>query len=710
VRARRAALLLSACAWLPSAWASDADFDDGGALDPIVVRGSRAIAERWHSPAALEVISGDELRAGRPQISIADGLSRLPGLVVRERHNHAQDLQLSVRGFGSRASFGVRGLKLYVDGIPASAPDGQGQTSHFPIGAAERIEFVRGPLAALYGANSGGVLALTTEDGRWPGEWRAGFAAGSDGQWRLSSQVLGRTAPPEQTGWAYALAVSGFTTDGARPHSAATQGTANLKLSRQDADGRLVLLLNHHQGQAQDPLGLSRAEFDADWRQTTANALRYDSRKTVHQTQLGAAWERRLGAGQRLELIGWLGQRGVVQYQAIPPAAQAAPTSAGGVIDLNRGYGGINARWRLERPMGDATLGLVAGLSWSRQQEHRRGYENFIGERLGVRGRLRRDERNVADALEPYVQAEWRSGPWTLSGGLRHSRIAFSSRDHYIGPGNDDSGRVRFSGFSSVLGARVQLADALQLFGSIGGGLETPTLNEAAYSPGGQGGLNRALGASRHRSAEIGLRGRHGWGGWSATAFQVHSDNEIVPALSQGGRTTYQNAGRTRRHGLELALDAELGEFTLGAAASFMRARFRDGYSRCTALPCSNPADRVPAGKRIPGLPRQQLTAQLDWRPSWARGGVIGLEARHIGRVPVNDANTDFAGAATVFALSARHELTRGNWRIQPFLRIDNLGNRRHAGSTIVNEGNGRFFEPAPGRSVFVGLELRARR
>ncbi len=141
-----------------------------------------------------------------------------------------------------------------------------------------------------------------------------------------------------------------------------------------------------------------------------------------------------------------------------------------------------------------------------------------------------------------------------------------------------------------------------------------------------------------------------------------------------------------------------------------MQARFRDGYSRCATLPCSNPADRVPAGKRIPGLPRQQLTAQLDWRPSWARGGLIGLEARHIGRVPVNDANTDFAGAATVFALSARHELTRGNWRIQPFLRIDNLGNRRHAGSTIVNEGNGRFFEPAPGRSVFVGLELRAQR
>lgn len=141
-----------------------------------------------------------------------------------------------------------------------------------------------------------------------------------------------------------------------------------------------------------------------------------------------------------------------------------------------------------------------------------------------------------------------------------------------------------------------------------------------------------------------------------------------------------------------------------------MQARFRDGYSKCAAPPCANPADVVAAGRRIPGLPRQQLMAQIDWRPGWAQGATLGLEARHTGRVPVNDANSDFAGAATVLALSLRHDFTRGAWRLQPFVRIDNLTNRRYAGSVIVNEGNGRFFEPAAGRSVFVGLEVRARR
>ena len=218
------------------------------------------------------------------------------------------------------------------------------------------------------------------------------------------------------------------------------------------------------------------------------------------------------------------------------------------------------------------------------------------------------------------------------------------------------------------------------------------------------------MGDSRSTSAEIGLRGRHGWGGWTATAFEVRTDDEIVPAVSLGGRTTFQNAGRTRRHGLELSADAEFGPVTLTSAATLMQARFRDGYERCAAAPCTNPADRVPAGKRIPGIPERQLWLQLAYKADWARGTVLGLEARHVGRVAVDDVNSDFAKAATVFGLSARHDFSVGDWRLQPFVRIDNVTDRKWAGSVIVNEANGRFFEPAPGRAYFVGLNMRARR
>lgn len=711
---RRAALFLVLAALPPGAWAETTapePEEDAGALEPVVVRGTRAGADRWRSPASIDVVTGEDMREGRPQISLAEGLGRVPGLVVRDRQNFAQDLQLSIRGFGARSSFGVRGLKLYLDGIPASAPDGQGQTSHFPLTMAERVEVVRGPFAALYGASSGGVLSLYTEDGKWPGEWRAGFAAGSDGTWRLSTAALGRTAPPDQPGWSYALSLSGFTTDGARAQNSSTQGTANVKLTREDADGKLTLLFNRHHLIAKDPLGLTRAEFDADPHQTTPNALKYDTRKSVSQTQLGVAWQRRLNADQKLELIGWWGQRGVWQYQSIPPSAQAAPTSAGGVIDLDRAYGGFNGRWRMDRTLdGGAQLGLVAGLTWSRQNEARKGYENFIGQALGVRGRLRRDENNMAEATEPYVQGELAQGAWTLSGGLRYSRVKLGSRDHYIVPGNgDDSGSVRYAGFIPVIGARVQLAESLQAFGSIGRGLETPTLNEVAYSPIG-GGMNRGLNGSRGTSAEVGLRGRHGWGGWTATAFEVRTDDEIVPAVNQGGRATYQNAGRTRRHGLELAADAEFGPLTVTTAATLMQARFRDGYDRCVAASCNNPADHVPAGKRIPGIPEKQLWLQLAYKADWARGAVVSLDTRYVGRVAVDDVNSDFASSATVFGLSVRHDFSVGDWRLQPFARIDNLTNRKWAGSVIVNEANGRFFEPAPGRSYFVGLDIRAKR
>jgi iron complex outermembrane receptor protein len=236
-------------------------------------------------------------------------LGRVPGLVIRNRQNYAQDLQISVRGYGARATFGVRGVRLFVDGIPASAPDGSGQAANFPLGSADRVEVVRGPMAALYGASSGGALLLYTEDGQQPSQWRTGVVAGSDGLWRASTQVTGQTGTAQAPGWSYALDLSGFATDGTRPQSAADRSTANMKLSRLHEGGRTVLVFNRHSSFALDPQGLDRAAFDANPEQTNAGALEYNTRKSVTQTQLGLAFEQALGNGHKLELMGYGGQR-----------------------------------------------------------------------------------------------------------------------------------------------------------------------------------------------------------------------------------------------------------------------------------------------------------------------------------------------------------------------------------------------------------------
>ncbi|MGE0332330.1 MAG: TonB-dependent receptor family protein [Ramlibacter sp.] len=674
------------------------------ALRPVVITGAAPDQQRWLAPASMDVVDGEELRAGHLQINLSEGLGRVPGLSINNRQNYAQDLQLSIRGFGARSTFGVRGVRLYVDGIPASAPDGQGQAANFPIGSADRVEVIRGPYSALYGSSAGGVVALYTADGG-PSEWRTGLAGGADGLWRASTQATGQAGS-----YYFNVDASTFATRGLRPQSAADRSTAHLKLSRPHDGGRLVLVANRQVSDAQDPLGLSRAELDANPYQTAPAAAQFNTRKSVQQTQLGLAWTHALGGwgggGHSLQLMGYGGQRALVQYQSIPPSAQVAPGAAGGVIDLDRQYGGLNLRWRLDRQYGSGRLTASAGLAWDRQDEERRGFENFTGATLGVAGRLRRNDSNRADALDPYAQAEWATPGWTFTAGVRRARVRLSSADRYIAPGNpDDSGAARHADTLPVAGLRWKLSPAVQAYASAGHGLETPTLNEVAYRAPGTAGLNTGLRASRSRSLEAGLRGRHGNIAWTATVFDARTRDEIVVLSNTGGRSTFQNAGRTRRQGLELSGELQWGPLNLSSALTLLDATYTDGFLTCASAPCASPGLAVPAGNRIPGIARRQAWAKLAWEPGVA-GSTITLELRHTGAVPVNDSNSDAAAGYTVAHLGLRLQQERGPWQWRQFLRIDNLTNRRHAGAVIVNEGNARYFETAPGRSAYVGVEL----
>lgn len=682
---------------------------DAGALSPVVVSAERGSGGLWRSASSLDVVGGDELREGQAQVNLSESLGRVPGLVIRNRQNYAQDLQISVRGYGARATFGVRGVRLFVDGIPASAPDGSGQAANFPLGSADRVEVVRGPMAALYGASSGGALLLYTVEGQQPAQWRTGVVAGSDGLWRASTQLTGQTGTAQHPGWSYALDVSGFATDGTRPQSSADRTTANVKLSRRHEGGRTVLLFNQHSSSALDPQGLSRAEFDSNAQQTNSGALSFNTRKTVAQTQLGLAFEQALGGGHKLEMMGYGGQRVVVQYQSITTGAQVPAGSSGGVIDLDRDYWGWNARWRHDRDWQGGRLSVSAGLASDHQIDSRKGYENFIGSTLGVQGKLRRDEVNRAQTLDPYVQAEWRTQELTLMGGVRQTRTEYESTDRYVvGTNRDDSGRKDFKATLPVLGLRWQWSPAVQAFASIGKGFEIPTLNEVAYRSGGVSGFNTQLNAARSTSAELGLRGRADQLRWSATAFDIRTDDEIVVQNNTGGRTTFQNAGRTLRQGLELSGEWRAGPMTLTSAYTWMKANYKDAFLTCTTTGCPNmnPQVQVPTGNQIPGLPKQQLFAQAAWDTGWY-GSRVTLEARHVSGVMVNDLNTDTAAAHTLFNLGVQFKQERGRWTLREFIRLDNLTDRKHAGSVIVNDGNSRFFEPGPGRKLLLGLEAQ---
>jgi len=672
-------------------------------LAPVVVTATRTESAAFDVPASIDRIDRQTIEDARPMINISESLGAVAGLVARDRQNYAQDVQLSVRGFGARSTFGIRGVRLYVDGIPATLPDGQGQISNVDLGSADRIEVLRGPFSALYGNSSGGVVQVFTEEGSGPPTLSSSLVAGSDGMRRESIKARGASGA-----FGYVVSGSDFSTDGYRQHSAAERRIGNMKLTwRPDDDSKLTLVANSLSlPNADDPLGLTRAQFEADPRGVDPAALAFDTRKTVDQSQLGIVYERRLDAANSLRALVYDGHRNTQQFQSIPVATQTNPLNPGGVIALGRDYRGIDVRWSLRTRLGDAPLGVVGGLAWDTLREARQGFQNFIGPTLGVQGALRRNETNRVVDLDPYVQATLKPSPaWTIDAGVRRSHVRFGSVDHYIvGANPDDSGSVGYAATLPVVGVLFAASDDVHLYATAGRGFETPTLNELAYRPNGATGLDLGLQAATSDSVEAGVKTRiPGVGTASAALFETRTNHEIVTLSNVGGRATYQNAGGTRRRGIELSADARLrDDWNARFAYTLLDARYVDAFLTCTTTPCAAPTVPVEAGNRLPGVARSTLFASLGWTPPL--GWRAGVEARLLSRVWVNDINSDAAAGYAVAAIDAGYRARFGPFSLDGFARVDNLLGRRYAGSVIVDEGNSRYFEPAPGRTWTIGI------
>jgi iron complex outermembrane recepter protein len=712
---------LAAAALLVGAGPLQAQTLDAAPVERVVITASGAERRSFETPFAVSVVDADQLRAAGPMVNLSEALSRVPGLVVNNRNNYAQDLQINSRGFGARATFGVRGIRLYTDGIPATGPDGQGQVSHFDIAGAQRVEVLRGPFSALYGNSSGGVISMISAA---PTERVYGIDGdvGSDGlrQWRVG------VAAPLGGGFSLRAQLGGFETDGFRPQSSAERTLGNVRLGWDGASDRVVVVLNSIDQPALDPLGLTRAQFEADPDQTAPIALpqdepgqgfRYNTRKNTRQDQAGASWIHRFGDTGALReslLTAYYGQRSVTQWQSILDTAQASPTSPGGVIDFDRDYAGIDGRlvwrWALD---GERSAQLVAGLSADTSDEARRGYENFTGEGderlLGVTGRQRRDEDNRIDSSSAYAQGEFEiTSDWAATLGVRSGRLKFRSDDHYIVPGAnpgdpalnpDDSGSLSYSYTNPVAALQFRVNPALNLYASAGRGFESPTFGELAYRPDGGPGFNSELKAQTSRQFEIGAKWRDSSLGLAldVALFDARTDDEIGVATNVGGRSTFRNVGRTKRQGAEIDLRWRLADaWRAQLAATWLDATYADGFCTRAVEPCPE-ALTVAAGNRIAGTLAKSAYAELAWLP--APNAELAFELRAQGDVPVNDINSDFAEGFGLMALRARWHIDAGPGRIELLGRIDNLADRRVAGSVIVNEGNQRFFEPTAGRS-----------
>jgi iron complex outermembrane receptor protein len=647
-------------------------------------------------PATRTRIPWTTLRRATARTSAAESLVRVPGVAVAERNNEAQDTRLGVRGFGARSNFGVRGVRLVLNGIPLTAADGQGQLQSVLPAHIDRVDVTRGPFAALAGNAAGGVFEFTADPAvRSPGSGVLGTT--SPDAWRIGADARGTSG---RVGWI--AGASHVHTDGFRPHSAARRSVLDAIVRAELSPGTTLDLVANAMDLplAQDPLGLTPAEFTTDPDSVAPTALLFDTRKVARQAQLGASLTRGdRDAGLRASAYG--ATRDVEQFLAIPVVAQVGPLHPGGVIDLGRNTGGVALRgWRRSH-VGNAVVDGALGLELDTARDDRQGYGNYIGTTLGQRGALRRDERNDVDAAGLWARVDIGSGAWTTSLAARASRIEFESDDRYVTATNpDDSGSRSFDATTPVAGLRWSPDQRIELHAAAGRGFETPTANELAYQPDGTAGPNTGLDPARSRQADVGLLWRPSAGHRiDAIAFRVRTEDEIVVADSSGGRTTFRNAGRTARDGVELGWQARISDSVDASIAfTWIDARYDEAFATS--------AGTVPGGSRLPGVPSRYGFADLRWQPG--RDLRFGVEVRFADDVASDDFGRLRApGWGSVDLHASRRWRMRGGW-IEGFARLVNAGDKRYAGSVIVNAG-ARYLEPAPGRTLLVGAEWRWR-
>jgi iron complex outermembrane receptor protein len=671
------------------------------ALEGVVVTATRSEQRSFDAPAAIQSVDRDTIQNAGPQVNLSESLTRVPGLTILNRQNYAQDLQLSIRGFGARSAFGIRGIRLLIDGIPATTPDGQGQGSSISLTSTDRIEVLRGPLAQLYGNSSGGVIQAFTRDAPDEPELDVRYYAGSYGMHRTDYQYAGKTG-----GVGLVADYSTFDTNGYRDNSLTVRKQFNGKLSfGPDEKTRVNLVFNQFDMPlAQDPLGLTAAQLAANPQQAGTNSIARNVRKTVLQNQVGTSLLHAIDENRSVTARAYYGTRDNLQFQVgVPPA-----TPNGAWVGLNRAYYGLGLQYSEQTKVNDTPVRWVAGYEFDRSRELRQAGAAVGGEKSG---NPTRNEYNQAENSDFFAQATAAvSERVSIVTGLRYSTVRFVSDDNFLADG-DGSGSSSYRAASPVLGLTWHANDNLNLYANYGKGFETPTLAEVAY---GQVGatlvpsFNQTINASYSQHYEIGAkwapskRSRVDW-----TVYQINTTDEIVVASSSGGNSSFVNAPSTARTGMELSGGTLLGS----NVSALLSANWIDAtYSAAFITPTSN----VAAGNKIPGIPQSFLFTELLWasqpmdnaRKKSVLGSQLGAEVISAGKLYANDTNTASADGYTTLNLKASHGWALGKGSLTAYGRLDNVTDQRYVGSVIVNQAASQFYEPAPGINWTLGLRL----
>lgn len=652
-------------------------------LEEIVVTATRMDTELAKVPESVSVVNQDQIQLGRQELGLDESLNRIPGLFIENRYNFTQDLRIAIRGAGSRANFGIRGIKIYIDGIPATTADGQGGVDDIDIGSAQRVEVIRGPASSLYGSAAGGVISIFTEDGPKTPFVEAYATAGQYDMQKFGFKFGGQYKKLNYFVNAWHLGMLGY-----RDHSRVDQWLINSKFRYDiDEDSDLTMIFNEVDSPiAEDPGGITAAQVSTDPTQAYASNLLYDAGEALDQQRVGFVYRRQLTENSEIRLRNYYLWRHFLTF---------LPLSGDGVSGFDRFFYGGGGQYTYTGSLMGHSNQFTTGVDVDIQNDDRQRWDN----NFGFKGPLTENQDENAQNYGIYFRdALDITDKLQFSVGGRYDVVDLKVGDKFLANG-DQTGNLKFDQFSPAVGIVWTMVPGVSLFANYGTAFETPTFVEL-------GGLSQDLTenlggytnvkAQTADSYEVGMRGNF-WDNrvvYDFAGYTMKVKNEITNVETLGNRGVFDTAN-TDRNGAEASVVVQLLE-PLKWTTSYTYSDFH--FSKFP----TNPGF---VGKRMPVIPQQQFYTELAYRHESGFYAIWDLQ--WVDRLYADNGNTAVNPAYTVSNLRFGDNFDLGGVVLGPFVGINNLFSEKYNGNVRPNAFGGRFFEPAPKRNIYGGVTVR---
>ncbi len=647
---------------------------------PIIeINSTRIKTSLKNTPLSISKII--ELNSLGTNLGLQEYLNYVPGVYVQNGNNYAQDLRISIRGFGARSAFGIRGVKLIVDGIPETTPDGQGQLDNVNLEQLKSIEIIKGPAGVLYGNAAGGVVSLTTYDGD-NDKWQIGYTGGSYG---LSKMAIQKAFNLNKSRFSFNAVTTKV--DGYRSHARYVGHNINSKYTYQpNKNNNINVVLNiTHSPTAQDPGGVDSLFTAIDSTRAIARDrnILFDAGESITHYKLGISGSYQLASNKQINVYGFASHRSF---------SGRLPFESQGLIALQRLYGGHGLNYEKTNIFERSVNVIQIGYEILGQRDNRQRYDNINSQK----GNLTLDQIESFSYLSAYILDEFSFDKLSISAGLRYDFNYLEVDDNFISNGiNNDN--LELQAFNPSIGLKYRLQPNIHIYTTFRTSYETPTLSELSADPNGLGGFNTSLGFQSANNIDIGLQKTNGKWTFDITGFYINTDNDLVPfELAEfPGRTFYSNAGSTDRYGIELSSRLIiLKDIFISANYTYSHYAYNDYINDGIDL----------SGNKIPGLPNHLLSIVISNNPSSRFSYKVESLVRS--QVYANDENTIIDNGYNIVSARIGYKLITNNWQASIFGGVNNLFSTRYNDNLRINAFGGRFFEPAPLRNIYLGVRL----